>query len=233
MYWLPIEWAAMSRALTSGRPPPSSVASVRDICEVANLRATWPSIGTRRIKWCARAFCPDCRTHPRNSTTAPATAPMISRNCVAREVRHRHDHARRHRQLRAETGVEIGERRDHLQHDDRHQHQRQRGQNRRIDQRRHGLALHRRDDLGVLDEAPEHRVEVAAPLPRQQRRGVDARKQRPVRGEGVRHARCPIAPVREHRPAPDGTPATRRAGAADRATAPAACRPSAASPAPG
>ena len=29
----------MSSALTSGRPPPSSVASVRAICDVANLRA--------------------------------------------------------------------------------------------------------------------------------------------------------------------------------------------------
>ena len=62
MYWLPIDWAAMSSALTSGRPPPSSVASVRAICEVANFRATSPSIGSSGAAWSKRAFCPGCRT---------------------------------------------------------------------------------------------------------------------------------------------------------------------------
>ena len=51
-------------------------------------------------------------------------------------------------------------------------------QDRRIDQRRDRLALHRRDDLRVLDVAPQHRVEVAAALAGQQRRRVDAGKQR-------------------------------------------------------
>ena len=109
--------------------------------------------------------------------------------------------ARDQRQLGAEAGVEVGEGRHDLQDDDRDEHERERDQDRRIDERRHRLALHRRDDLRVLDEAPQHRVEAAAPLAGQQRRGVDARKQRAVRGERIRQrgARAhPLVDVVEH-----------------------------------
>ena len=81
-------------------------------------------------------------------------------------------------------------------------------ENRRIDQRRDRLALHRRDDLRVLDVAPQHRVEVAAALAGQQRRGVDARKQLAVRVERVRQRRAGphlLVHVVQHRA---GTPAT-------------------------
>ena len=39
MYWLPIDRDATSSAFTSGMPPPSSVASVRAACDVANFCA--------------------------------------------------------------------------------------------------------------------------------------------------------------------------------------------------
>ena len=81
--------------------------------------------------------------------------------------------------------VEVGERRHHLQHDDRHQHQRERHQDRRIHERRHRLALHGRDDLRVLDVAAQHGVQVAAALAGQERRRVDARKQIALRLECV------------------------------------------------
>jgi len=55
-----------------------------------------------------------------------------------------------------------------------------------IDQRRHRLALHRGDDLRVLDVAAQHRVQVAAALAREQRRRVHTGKQVAVRIEGVR-----------------------------------------------
>ncbi len=50
MNWLPMDFAEISSALTSGKPPPSSVASVRDICDVANFRATGPSPGKPRMR---------------------------------------------------------------------------------------------------------------------------------------------------------------------------------------
>ena len=85
---------------------------------------------------------------------------------------------------------------------------RQRDQDRRIDQRRDRLALHRRDDLGVLDVAPQDRVEVAAALAGQQRRAC----RRAETGRRARRTRrtapCPTAPSRGRRRAPPGTPAT-------------------------
>ena len=49
MYWFRIERADTSIAFTSGMPPPSSVASVRAACEVANFWAIPPSPGSRSI----------------------------------------------------------------------------------------------------------------------------------------------------------------------------------------
>jgi hypothetical protein len=43
------DFAAMSSAWTSGMPPPSSVASVRAACDVANFWAAGPSPGIRRM----------------------------------------------------------------------------------------------------------------------------------------------------------------------------------------
>src|SRR5258708_6065895 len=59
----------MSSALTSGSPPPRSVASVRAICEVANFFATCPTIGRPSRRWSSRARCPGRRTQPPNATT--------------------------------------------------------------------------------------------------------------------------------------------------------------------
>ena len=233
MYWLPTDFAAMSSALTSGRPPPSSVASVRAICDVANFLATWPSIGSRSSRRSKRACWPGRRTQPTNATTAPTSAPMTSRNCARRNSETRDDDPRAQRQLRAEGRVEIRERRHHLQDDDRDQDERERDQDGRIDQRRDRLALHRRDDLRVLDVAAQHRVEVAAALAGEQRAPcrrweTDRRARRTHRT-----APCPTAPSRARRRARAGTTATSRAASAGRATGPAACRPSAASPVPG
>ena len=108
---------------------------------------------------------------------------------LTHEVRDPENRARRERQLGAEALVEIREGRHHLQHDDRDEHQRERDQDRRVHQRRHGLALHVRDDLRVLDVPPKHAVQAAAAFAGQQRRRVDARKQIGVRGEGVRQRR--------------------------------------------
>ena len=103
--------------------------------------------------------------------------------------------------------------------------ERQRDEDRRIDQRRDRLALHRRDDLRVLDEAPQHRVEVAAALAGEERRRVDARKQRRRARRTRRTAPARRAPARARRRARRGTPATRRGASAGRATARAACPP--------
>ena len=84
-------------------------------------------------------------------------------------------------QLGAERAVEIREGRHDPDHDDRYQHQGQRNQDCGIDERGQCLALHCLDDLRVLDEPPQHGVEVAAALAGQQRGGVDAREDIAVR----------------------------------------------------
>ncbi len=71
----------------------------------------------------------------------------------------------------------------------------------RIDQRGDRLPLHGRDDLRVLDEPPEHRVEAAAPLAGEQRRRVDAREEPAVRRERVGERRAALGPARGRRPA--------------------------------
>src|SRR5262249_31499188 len=65
--------------------------------------------------------------------------------------------------------------------------ERERDQNRRIHERGDRLAAQRRDDSGVLDIAPKHRIEAAAALAGQERRRVDAWKKLAVRRERVRH----------------------------------------------
>ncbi len=67
---------------------------------------------------------------------------------------------------------------------------RQRHEDRRVDQRRHHLPLHRGDDFRVFDEAAQHRVQVAAALTGQERCRVDARKQRAVGRERVGQRRA-------------------------------------------
>jgi len=57
---LPVEVEAISRALTRGMPPESSVASVRVTCAVANLRASPPKYGIRRMNPCHRFRCAFC-----------------------------------------------------------------------------------------------------------------------------------------------------------------------------
>ncbi len=109
---------------------------------------------------------------------------------LADNARDAQDDAGDERQLGVKALVEIREGRHHLQHDDRHENERQRYQDRRIDQRGDRPSPDGRDDLRVLDEAPQHGVEAAAALAGQQRGRVHARKQRAVDGERVRHRRA-------------------------------------------
>ena len=48
-------------------PPDSSVASVRDTCAVASVRASGPKYGSRRIAACRRLRCPGCRNQSTNA----------------------------------------------------------------------------------------------------------------------------------------------------------------------
>ena len=70
--------AAMSSELTSGMPPDRSVASVRETCAVASVRASGPKYGTRRIAACRRLRCPGCRNQSTDATTAAARPPKIT-----------------------------------------------------------------------------------------------------------------------------------------------------------
>ena len=60
MWRLPVERAAISSALTSGMPPPSSVASVRAICDVENLWTLAPTNGSFSIQRSNCAPRPGC-----------------------------------------------------------------------------------------------------------------------------------------------------------------------------
>ncbi len=142
-----------------------------------------------RMRW-MRIFCPGRRNHTVNAAMAAPIASRMTRNCVRRKSRQPDDHPRDERQLGVEGRIEVRERRHHLQHDDRDEDERQRHEDRRVDQRRHHLALHRGDDLRVLDEAAQHRVQVAAALAGQERCRVDARKQRAVGRERVGQRRA-------------------------------------------
>ena len=129
-------------------------------------------------------------------------APDDQRELAADERGDIHDDARRERQLGAKAGVEIGERRHDLEHDDRNQYERERDQDGRIHQRRDGLSLQRGDDLRVLDVTPQDRIEIAAALACQQRGRVDARKQIVLGRKGVRQRGArpdAIVDIVEHR----------------------------------
>ena len=91
---------------------------------------------------------------------------------------------------RVEAQIELGKRRHHLDDDDAHQEDRQRDQDDRIDHRGNRLRPDGIDRLRVGDEAAQHRIEIARPLARHQRSGVDRRKQVAVRGECVRQRRA-------------------------------------------
>ena len=56
MCWFDSERDVTSSALTSGMPPPSSVASVRAPCEVENFCAIGPTIGIRSSSLSRRRF---------------------------------------------------------------------------------------------------------------------------------------------------------------------------------
>jgi len=70
--------------------------------------------------------------------------------------------------------------------DDGDDHDRERDENRGIDERGDGLPLYARHDLDVGDVAPQHLLEIARLLTRHQRRRVDTGKQGPVRFERLR-----------------------------------------------
>ena len=166
-------------------PPPSSVASVRANCEVANCVATVPRPGRRRIgRVQPHHVGPRPQPRPGEGAEADGRDDQV-RQVGAHQVRDRDQDPRGERQLGAEAAVEVLERRHHLDHDAEQHQQRQREQHRRINHRRERVALHRVDDARVGDEAAQHLVEVAALLAGQQRRGVDRREQRRVVGAGV------------------------------------------------
>ena len=126
----------------------------------------------------------DDRDHGRNQ---PADDQQELR---AEELGDGHDHTGAERQLRAERAVEVREGRHDLQDDDRHEDEGQRNQDRRIHERGDRFALDRRDDLRVFDVAAQRRVQVAAALAGEERRGVDAREQSLMRVERVRQRRA-------------------------------------------
>ena len=138
---------AISSALTSGMPPPSSVASVRASCEVANL---W----TRRRRCTAASAAARSNRAPLPGLLDPGVerrraAADDRRRSASRLARTKSDTAtmiaRRQRQLGVEAAVELGERRHHLDDDDADEHDGQRDQDGRVDQRRDRLLADRVD----------------------------------------------------------------------------------------
>ena len=110
----------MSSALTSGMPPESSVASVRETCAVANRRASGPKYGSRRIAGVQPASLrrlPEPQRSP--PTISAASDATISPALPTRLVEIATTIARRQRQLgaAAELAVEVGELRHDLEHD--------------------------------------------------------------------------------------------------------------------
>ena len=169
----------MSSALTSGMPPDSSVASVRETCAVASVRASGPKYGSRRIAACSRRRCPGCRNQSTNADHRGGQAPEDQRAAADEVRRDRDDDPRRQRQLRAlaELPVEVGELRHDLEDDQPDDRDRERDQDGRIDQRRDHLRPRRREHLHVLHVAANDLLEAAALLTRHQRRGIDAGEQ--------------------------------------------------------
>jgi hypothetical protein len=122
MWRLPVDFEAISSAFTSGMPPPSSVASVRASCDVANLCMLDPMPGRRSTSRSKRARWPGGLIHAEKANAVAADGREQQPQLPAHEIGDRHDDARRQRQLRAEAAVELRERRHHLDHDDPDQH---------------------------------------------------------------------------------------------------------------
>jgi hypothetical protein len=110
----------------------------------------------------------------------------------ADDVRPRHDHPGRQRQLRVKAAVELGERRDHLDDNDADEGHREADQDDGVNHRGDRPRTDRIDGFRIRHEPPQNRVEVAGALARHQRRGVDARKQLAVERErlGERRTRA-------------------------------------------
>ena len=150
--------AAMSSELTSGMPPESSVASVREICAVASLRASGPKYGI--AAWPREAACVGraagttdanadhaaaitsddrgrrCR---RDSSRSPRPSASTAAACGRRRTAHR---------TPANSGTTwktISPTTDHRQHDE----------HGRIDQRRDHMRSHGGQHLDVLDVAAD------------------------------------------------------------------------------
>ena len=166
-------------------PPPSSVASVRANCEVANWVATVPRPGRRRMAACSRTTLVRDRSHDQAKAPKPTAAMITYGRLLRMTFESANQNPGSQRQLGPEGAVEVLERRHHPDHDAGQQQQRQREQHRRIDHRRERVALHRVDDARVGDEAAQHLVEIAALLAGEQRRGVNGREQGGVIGAGV------------------------------------------------
>ena len=199
----PMDRPAISSALTSGMPPPSSVASVRASCAVENFRATSPAHGSRRSARSIRSRTPGCRTQYTRAMPASATAASTSRMLWLSTRGAAHDDPRDQRQLRVEARVELGKRRHQLQHDDADHHDRQAHEHRRVDQRGNRLAPHRAGELRVRDVSAQHHLEAAAALASHQRRRVNAGKERAVLLERVAQGGTGLDPLVdgvEHRP---------------------------------
>ena len=82
-----IDLAAISSAWTSGMPPPSSVASVRAACDVANFRAADPSHGIRSTALSIRSRWPGRCDQVTSATAPPTTRSSSSQMFCGDDVR--------------------------------------------------------------------------------------------------------------------------------------------------
>ena len=172
---LETERLATSSAVTSGMPPPSSVASVRASCEVANWRAMPPRPGSLQHQAIEALPVFGLTQRPPAADDEARHREGDQQDLTADGRRHRHDDARGKRQLRVEALVELVELRHHAHDDDRDDRKREQREHGRIDEGRDDPPLHGADDLHVGDVSPQHLLEAAAALARHQRRRVDRR----------------------------------------------------------
>ena len=122
---------AISSALTSGIPPPSSVASVRASCAVENFRAVAPSHGMlEQPSVESMPAGPAGETRRARDDQANDRRPRSARIFADDAVRNRDDDPRRQWQWPVKIRIEVRESRHHLQDDDANEDDHHRDQDR-------------------------------------------------------------------------------------------------------
>ena len=159
---------------------------MRAACDVENFCAIEPSAGIFKIRRSSRRRWPGCLTHHHDPRRNRRDGAHDDLEVTRHELRDADDEARRPRQFVTELVVERPELRNDAHHDDGDHDDREQQEDRRVDERGNGLAPDPGDDLHIGDIPPQHRLEVAGLLSREQRRGVNARKDLPMSFKGFR-----------------------------------------------